>query len=385
MGDQLNVRGVLDTLSRELLAAGVPSEPSLAGGAAGIALAHARLGEVFPDRGHDDAAAHCVEVAAGALTTVGSPWLAEGRAGIGWVLAHLVEDDDGIHQAIVEAIRAALEREPAPFEWLYGAAGIAAYAVALGSERGAELGRAVTDALERRHATDGLWLTTPGLDRAEHPVAYASYGFAHGVPGVIGALAALVRAGLAGPRGASLLERGGSALAERARAAGAAGISATSVDTGACRLAWCYGDPAVAWSLLAASGALDSPALRQAGEAIARRAAARAPETAGVVDGGLCHGAAGLVVAFDRLHHVLGDPALASARDTYLARLFALKRSRGGASFEAWLDAARGWEKNDGLLRGTAGIALALASLDESDRDAGSLDWRALFFPGGVR
>ena len=37
------------------------------------------------------------------------------------------------------------------------------------------------------------------LDRAEHPVAYASYGFAHGVPGVIGALAALVRAGLALP------------------------------------------------------------------------------------------------------------------------------------------------------------------------------------------
>jgi hypothetical protein len=78
--------------------------------------------------------------------------------------------------------------------------------------------------------------------------------------------------------------------------------------------------------------------------AVARRAAGRALERAGVHDASLCHGAAGLAHLFNRFHHATGDPVFEDA---------ALRWLRATLSLVEELE--RPW-----FLEGRAGPALVL-------------------------
>ena len=113
-------------------------------------------------------------------------------------------------------------------------------------------------------------------------------------------------------------------------------------------------------------------AARRAGEAgwerealaIARAAAERPEETAGVVDAGLCHGAAGVAHLFHRLFQATGDPTLERAAVAWYDRTLALRRSGAGiGGFLAWdpdATGAMGWRPTSGFLSGAAGVGLAL-------------------------
>jgi hypothetical protein len=131
------------------------------------------------------------------------------------------------------------------------------------------------------------------------------------------------------------------------------------------RLAWCYGDAGVASALAQAAAATGEATWRRAAIRLAHGAAARSFASSGVVDGGLCHGAAGLVHIFDRLHRATGDARCAAAAADWLERLFALRRADGIAGFPAQAgarDDAR-WIAEPGLLFGAGGVAVTLASL----------------------
>jgi hypothetical protein len=84
-----------------------------------------------------------------------------------------------------------------------------------------------------------------------------------------------------------------------------------------------------------------------------------------VVDAGVCHGAAGLALVFDRLWQASGDDALRDAALFWARRTLAMHRpGEGVAGWRAYMpDLASGghrWEADPGLLTGAAGIALAL-------------------------
>jgi hypothetical protein len=80
-----------------------------------------------------------------------------------------------------------------------------------------------------------------------------------------------------------------------------------------------------------------------------------------VRDGGLCHGAAGLMHMFHRLYQRSGDERFAVAARTWLEQLLALRRADGFGGFAAL--AADDWIADPGLLFGAGGVALALAAL----------------------
>jgi hypothetical protein len=102
---------------------------------------------------------------------------------------------------------------------------------------------------------------------------------------------------------------------------------------------------------------------RQAG-GIAWRASQRLPEQSGVVDAGLCHGAAGLGHLFNRLYQATAEPWLAEAARFWLARTLEMRQSGHGiGGYQAWSpgdDGSLSWRAEPGLLTGAAGIALAL-------------------------
>jgi lantibiotic biosynthesis protein len=369
----------LDDLSRALVSLDPARIPglSLATGAAGHALAHAYLSRLFPDRAHGAA----VQALAGRIVAESgagpiSPWLVSGLAGIGWLLEHLTKGDPDPSDPNERIDRALLARlgadPPPPYEFMHGVAGLVAYGVErLPSASARSLLEAVAARLLASATTgeDGAsWLSSSAPPPGAPTAAREDFGFAHGGPGAIAALAALVRHDVAAdalrPLLASACRR---LLGLRLPRDGDAWFpSSSAAPREASRTAYCYGDPGVAWALFAAGRALADGALTDEARAVAVHAARRSVDRTGVRDAGFCHGAAGLAHLFHRMHALSGEAELGEASRAWIARALAMRVPGAPlAGFRSWLATPTGafeWADDASLLTGAAGIALVLAS-----------------------
>jgi hypothetical protein len=309
--------------------------------------------------------------------------LYSGFTGIAWAAEHLAgagAEDGG--EAIDAALLEHLEQTPwvHDYDLVSGLAGFAVYALERVENRRAGalpvLERIVDQlaglAVETAGAPGVTWWTSPELlipaTRAAAPDGYYNCGLAHGVPAVIAVLAGASAAGVA--RARPLCERAVAwLLAQRRDAPDGSQIPYTveippATAPKPTRAAWCYGDPGVAVALLWAGQLAGEPGWVDAALDLARAAAARRDERAGVVDAGVCHGAAGLALVFDRLWQATGDDALHDAALFWARRTLAMHRpGEGVAGWLAYMpdpDGGHRWEAEPGLLTGAAGVALAL-------------------------
>jgi hypothetical protein len=288
--------------------------------------------------------------------------LFDGWLGVAWVTEHLrialaIEDD--INDDVAPALAQMLERRGAGFgiELAGGLAGIAVFAAERGDDDSRAVLEQVTACLERKAIENGgertWWVEpqfVPASNRSRYPDGLFDLGVAHGVPGV---LVALARCHMQGVPGAAELCRGGVRwllAQELPDGSGSAfpGMFAAGELPQASRLAWCYGDAGIAASLAATAQALGDGALLEKARLIGRRAALRAPHATGVDDASLCHGSAGLGLIFQRLWNATGDDAFAGAARFWLGD--ALTR----------LEREPVWTHGPALLTGKTGVALAL-------------------------
>ena len=133
------------------------------------------------------------------------------------------------------------------------------------------------------------------------------------------------------------------------------------------RLAWCYGGCGAAAGVMVAAihtGRVDwqNEALEMACEA-----ARRNPESSGVEDPGLCHGAVGVAHIFNRMFQATGDAELRQAALRWYAETLAYRDlERGLCGFAA--QGTKGLKSDRGFLIGIAGIALAfVAALSDQE------------------
>jgi hypothetical protein len=371
------VQGILEALAAPGRAPA--EEPSLAGGSAGLAILHGYLAQAPHGQCHAEAA-RCLEHAlAASADHPTSASLYGGLVGVGWALAHLrgrvpgLDGEDDLVEIDAVLLRH-LEQSPwaEDYDLISGLVGLGVYALERWPRPAAVacLER-VIDHLARtaEHRPDGVtWWTSPAWlppkTRAEHPRGYYNLGLAHGVPGVIALLGQACAANIAVATARPLLD--GAVrwlLAQQGPGGYAHWVEPEGPDRPA-RLAWCYGDPGVATALFWAARCVEEPAWEAEARAIARRAAQRPPEQAGVVDAGLCHGACGLGHLFNRLYQATGDGQFAEAARFWFERALQMARPRRGiGGYEAWLPDDKGamtWVADPGLLTGAAGIALAL-------------------------
>jgi len=374
------VRAALEVLSGALVTATPTGGPSLASGESGLALAHAYLHPLFPDDGHDDAAHDRL---ARAMETVGEeathPGLHNGFAGVAWVLEHLRESSDGDDAGLAaEEALAELLRDgtwDGPYDLISGVVGAGVLALERMPRDGAgamlaavvgELARRATTAPEGiTWTSDPEWL--PAGVRGQRTAPYQDLGVAHGVPGAIAILAAARAHGVAVDEATRLLDGAVSWLLAQRLEGDARSSFANDVRPGApavpARTAWCYGDAGIASALLQAARARGDARWEAAAIDVARRAAARDVAAAGVIDAGLCHGAAGLAHTFHRLYRATGDAALGDAARRWLAVTLGMRAESGGVGGFVSLDPVEGRRIDDpAYLTGAAGIALALAA-----------------------
>jgi hypothetical protein len=401
-GAQAAIDAIAADLTQKLRPAEPPADPeavrdlSLAGGLPGIALFFAYLHLVRPDEGFDDTAMALLERAIeGTAELAVGAGLYGGFAGVAWSLEHLsgrLFDAEGEDpgEEIATVLQGFLGSSPwhGDYDLIGGLVGFGAYALErLPRPGGREcLEQVVARLRETSEARpEGIsWHTTSErtgpFQKDTYPEGYYNLGVAHGVPGVIGLLGEAVAAGLPGPaedEARRLLRAAFDWVLAQRLPAGGGGIFPYNVASGiapvASRLAWCYGDMGVAATLLSAARNTADSAWEDEALAVARHAAARPYEGSGVLDAGLCHGAAGVAHIFNRLHQATAeDPLsplapLAEAARTWFGHTLALRRPGVGiGGFQAWLPlspdgiAELGWLDDPGFLTGSAGIGLAL-------------------------
>lgn len=361
--------------------------PSLSHGDAGIALLHHELEALLPGRGHGDRARECMRRALGALEdTPLEPTLFGGFVGVAWahellggqgVTEYDAADCDPVDEALFELL--SCDPYPRTFDLVGGVAGIAVYALERARVgRGADIFAAAIRALARLstegHGGGRAWLTRLewGTDegRRVKPRAYEDFGMAHGLAGVLPILAAAVALGVERATARALLDAAVARLLSR-RVSGYGGLTWPAWDAvgddapGPTRAAWCYGDPGIATGLHLAASVDGVSEWRETALAAMTSVAGRPPSACSVFDASVCHGAAGLAHLLRRWHLATGNEAFQNASAAWFARALALAEPdlefAGFPMTEVVGDEAVKVARV-GLLDGTAGVALALAS-----------------------
>jgi lantibiotic biosynthesis protein len=376
----------LEALSRSFLAARLSAivDPFLADGLAGLSLVHAALDTAFPGIGHDIRGQHTLDRAIDLLATTPnpSPSFYDGISGVAWV-AELLGGDPNVpaeedpNREIDSALEKYLARQPwtAPYDLLDGVVGIGVYALerlprpaakrilALVVDRLKETARRRPPGIAWR--SEAHWIPIKWREAAH---SEWNLGVAHGVPGVIAILSRIAAAGVDAPTqitARALLDKAVAWLLARELPASAASRFGYGVGRGVsrqpARLAWCYGDTGIAAVLLVAARASREPEWERAALRIALCAAGRPESTTGVVDAGLCHGAAGVAHIFHRIFRATGDERIAAAARRWFGRALAMREpGRGFGGFLVYRGTGKRCCGERGCLGGSAGVTLAL-------------------------
>lgn len=337
---------------------GKDADPTLADGDAGIALfaANAERDAALPDSASGPEAI-ATSMLGRAVNDIDDRWrtpsLYSGVVGTGWVLAHMSNEFassgdlplDALDEQLLELCGDAESELEA--DLIYGLVGIGVY---------------VLERWPAPFALDCIPLIIDRLAQATRP----GLGLAHGMAGVIALLGAISRLDPAWRwRIAPLIERHIDELMRHRLPPNEARCAFPSaVGGGPCRIAWCLGDTSVASALLSVGMAFDREDWCGMAQDLAVAAAGRPSAVSGVVDAGLCHGAAGLAHVFNRFFQATGDGRFAAAARQWFRHVLDMPEHPNGiAGFAAWTHTdALGWHwhADRGFLTGAAGIGLAL-------------------------
>jgi lantibiotic biosynthesis protein len=320
-----------------------------------------------------------------------------GLCGLGWVAEHVAtilsdacgpadcttvdgdaEEDTHAEDANGEVdatILQCLQEDPweGQYDLIGGLVGFGVYFLERLPAASAEQGLlAVLDQLERRaeQATLGLkWKTAPELlpdwQRELCPAGYYNLGVAHGIPGIIYLLSEIAASGPHAKRAYRLLDGAVAWLMDQRRPPGSsAWFSSWTGDGGSndSRLAWCYGDIGILAVLFQAADRARRADWHAFSKELLDHCLARPFEQSGVMDAGLCHGAAGVAHIFNRIYQSVGDDRCRDAAITWLDR--ALNMRKPGETYGGFLmhdpKATPPWTSTPAFLDGSIGVALAL-------------------------
>ncbi len=383
----------IDAIAKDLEPpSGVPPSPSLSGGTAGLALFFAYLAAA---RDGDEDGERSLDLLGSAIDAVSEsvlpPGLYGGFTGIGWTVEHLTrrffEAEDDLCSALDEGLRELISTPGARFnsELIAGLSGFGVYLLErLPNPEAARLLGVVLDRLEETaevsEASDAgiTWHTlpewVPGWQRGDMPDGCYNLGVAHGVPGVLGFLAAARRAGVEDARVERLAEGIvrwllGQRIVPSAGPGEGDAVFPANVVPGQTphptRTAWCYGDPGIAAVLLSAAQSFRRADWEAEAVRLARLSARRSEKEAQTTDAGLCHGTAGLAHLLNRMHQATGDPELGEAAAAWYRRT--LDHRRPGEGIGGFLSFqpvstpdGTAWVADPGVLVGAAGVGLAL-------------------------
>lgn len=355
------------------------ADPGVAGGTAGLALFYAYFGAVTGEDEWTGLAGRLIEHSTDALANRPMhPDLFEGFSGIAWAAGHLEGmvfepdevEDDPIGDSLLQVLSRPELFARGEFDLIGGLSGYGIYACDALPHPNAR--RCLELLVERLigigEPTDGgfSWFSPPerlpAWQLEEAPDGKFNLGVSHGVAGVLSVLGLCAGAGVMSDEQRSIYDRSVAwMLAQKQE--GKPWCFPNAIIEGRPaerdRLAWCYGDPGIAGALFTAARHTGNAAMEAAALEVARTAAARPMEDSGIVDAGLCHGAAGLAHLFNRMYQASGDAILADAARAWFRHTLDLRKpGEGIGGYAFWVPPE--WQPIRRFVDGAAGVGLGL-------------------------
>lgn len=306
---------------------------------------------------------------------VTDPTLSTGLPGVAWFYQYILQDQqvlEDCNQNTDSCLIQMLQQGMTETEYVLGLAGMAPY-IGRRLAYNSQLAQVFLQQMALRSVCiqPGLrcWPVPSQsvfrLNKNQPDLPEYNLGFAHGQAGMIAALLPLLDLPATASQAATLIGEGCNWLLAQqqdanihgsyfAHLAGVAGVS---------RLAWCYGDLAIALLLARVANKLAKPEYAQAARQFGCHAAKRTVAQAMITDPWICHGAGGLALMFRLLYRQLPQPEFLAAADSWLDQL--LGQLAGQAYPEQPTDPTA-----TGLISGAAGAGLCL--LDALDQ---APDW----------
>lgn len=150
-------------------------------------------------------------------------------------------------------------------------------------------------------------------------------------------------------------------------------------ERGGHRLAWCYGDLGISFTLFQLGRNLNRPELEINALVILKNLAKMRGNTkTQIKDAGICHGAYGVAHIFNICYHMTNDPIFLEAVEYWIQQGLAMAIHEDGyAGYMQWNPSDEdNWKKYLGILEGIAGIGLVMISyLSEEE-----LGWSGCLF-----
>ncbi len=256
------------------------------------------------------------------------------------------------------------------YDFLHGALGISWYLLKKGGHQEflSEFSKQLAS-ISIKKGPEIYWQDVFSVNPKEDPTT-VNLGLAHGMPGIIIYLAQAIKAGISEALNNELLEGAVNFILSQ-QLGDRSNIFPSKVcpdspenNQNKGRLAWCYGDLGIGFALLEATEALRSESLRNTANSILIKSAGRFEiEDTGLVDGGLCHGFAGVSHIYDLLYSRTGLGALQQASDFWFDALIKYIEEFGSISnFQYYFSGTRQFIHSKNYLMGATGVGLVILS-----------------------
>lgn len=309
------------------------------------------------------------------------PTFANGLAGLGWVVEHLVRNDfieadtDHMFSELDEYLYECMMYyiKEGNYDYLHGALGIALYFINRNSSQINLYLSKLVEGLDSQSIKRGRFVFWESILNQEDKLIGVNISLSHGLASIINILSRIYNIGILKEKTAILIKGAVSYLFytkinDENSLYQFPGWIAKDNSKGSGRLAWCYNDLGIGISLWYCGQVFNnSEWKKEAEEIILSTTKIKNLKDAGVLDAGICHGAFGIGHIYNRMYLYTKNNVHKESRDYWIEQGLKLSIFKDGlAGYKTYRsEKYGGYTKEYGFLTGVAGIGLVLISVLE--------------------
>ena len=364
------------------------SLPSLASGYPGIALFYSYYSQFTQDTHYQNLSSSIIENCFEYIAQNDATYtFADGIAGLGWTIQHLLKNnllegtedaldeiDDYLKQVSIYQIKSG------NYDFLHGSMGCGIYFLERANKVSHDaLGKLINGLSKTAvRKEEGIFWPDRFINAAQNRQdLIANFGLAHGLPSIAVFLSKVYNKDIKQIQCKELLEQCINFMLSYASYLKTSknflpqsilyGAKLNEVDYKG-RLAWCYGDLGIAIALYQASISLTRDDWKQIAVNIVINTTHRIHyEDTMIVDGGVCHGMAGVAHIYKRFYYYTENVLFLDSANYWYSRLLKFIENRGIDNFSEWYPPQNKWIESFGLLTGLAGVGISLISAVSDD------------------
>jgi lantibiotic modifying enzyme len=311
------------------------------------------------------------------------PTFCSGLAGLGWMFQYF--DDQGFLSDDISTLLGNIdfvldkwmvkEMNNGNYDFLHGAMGVAYYFQTRKSNKLLKSVETFLDLLEskaEKNFEDNTIRWKSYIEQNSRLVYNLS--LSHGMASIVSFLSILCNSNLIKERASELLRMLVNYLINNRnpdffKSSFSSTLKIETLEYNESRLAWCYGDLGIAFSLYKASRAINDKQLMQLSIDVLKKTTCRKdPQVEIVYDACFCHGSSGIMHIYNRMYKFTSDTAFKDAANYWLdVTLSKVKEGKGVAGFQFYNPVNNSWESDFSILNGGAGIGLALLGIVDNE------------------